>query len=405
MSDLGDRAGRRLLLVTHRPLQYAGPGSVRWRYLIDALPAHGWDVDVLSARANPTQDELSADPRAASLARARARVMGSAGRMLRSTYNRAGIQPEAFPPHTLWTVTGSRSLRRRLAETPPDVAVATTPPMSATFLCASHLHGRVPLVVDMRDNWAGHPSYDAGGALLRRIEGRALATADRIVVVTAGMVEKLRLLHPQLAERIQLMPNGYDPQLLVRRVAAPARWPERVRLIHPGVLYGDRGVDALLAALARPALRGRVTLELVGNVTPATAAAVRRAGDAVDVVVTPPQTWEDAMARVEAADIVAVIVPASMGDDVAWPVKMFEALALGKPVLSVTAGGATEALLRELGEDHALARDGDADSIARALTRLLAAPPPPPVAPQRIARWDRARVAAEYAALLDDVVR
>jgi glycosyltransferase involved in cell wall biosynthesis len=396
---------RRLLLVSHRPLEYAGPGTVRWRYLIDALPTHGWGVDVLSARANPTQDELAIDPRAAALARARARVMGGAGRVLRSSYSLAGIRPEAFPPHTLWTLSGRRALERRLAASPPDVVVPTVPPMSALFLCARELRGRFPLVLDMRDNWAGHPSYDAGGTLLRRVEARALAAADRIAVVTAGMVDKLTGLHPDLADRVRLLPNGYDPRLLARRRAHATAWPERVTLIHPGVLYGDRGVNALLDALARPELRGRVRLELVGNVTPGTAAAVRRAGDAVDVVLTPPQTWEGAIARVEDADVVAVIVPASMGDDVAWPVKLFEALALGKPVLSVTAGGGTETLLRELGQDHATARDGDADSIAAALVRLLEGAPPAPVDPDRIERWDRSRIAAEYAALLDEVAR
>ena len=403
MSESGGRRARRLLLVTHRPLAYAGPGTVRWTYLIGALPEHGWTVDVLSARANPTQDELSPDPRAAGLARARARAMGYVGRALRGAFNRAGMQPEALPPHTLWAVTGRRALRRRLAETRPDVVVATVPPMSALFLAARELRGRAPLVVDMRDNWAGHPTYDAGGSLLQRVEGRALAGVDRLVAVTAGMADKLARMHPGVAGRITLMPNGYDPRLLERRRATPAAWPEPLTLIHPGVLYGDRGIGGLLDALARPALRGRVRLELVGNVTPATAAALRRTGGAVEVVVTPPLSWEDTMARVEAADAVAVIVPASMGDDVAWPVKAFEALALGKPIVAVTAGGATEALLRELGQDHAVSRDGDPNSIAAALERLLAAAPPAPVDPARIARFSRARVAADYAALLDEV--
>ncbi len=103
------------------------------------------------------------------------------------------------------------------------------------------------------------------------------------------------------------------------------------------------------------------------------------------------------MDRVAAADIVVVIVPASMGDDVAWPVKLFEALALGKPVVSITAGGATEALLRELGQDHALARDGDADSIAAALRTLLDGPPPQPLEPAALERWNRETVAERYA--------
>jgi len=396
---------RRLLLVTHRPLQYAGPGSVRWRYLIDALPAHGWEVSVVSARTNPTQDELSPDPRAASLARARARAMGRIGRVARPLCKRAGIQPEAFPPHVAWTFTGRRAVRRCYDDVRPHAVVATVPPMSALFASVGALRdAAAPLVADMRDNWAGHPTYDAGGSLLTRLEERALRRADAIVAVTAGMQEKLARLHPQLAGRLHLMPNGFDPCLLGRRDDAHAAWPERVTLIHPGVLYGDRGLGALLDALGRPGIRERVRLQLVGNVTHASAVALRRRRDGVDVSVSPPLSWEGVVERVAGADVVVVIVPASMGDDVAWPVKMFEAFALGKPILAITAGGATEALLRELDHDKALARDGDADSIASALRTLLDGPPPAPLPLDRIARWDRSRVAADYARLLDRLV-
>ena len=110
------------------------------------------------------------------------------------------------------------------------------------------------------------------------------------------------------------------------------------------------------------------------------------------------------MDRVAAADIVAVIVPATMGDDVAWPVKLFEGLALGKPILSITAGGATEALLREIGQDHALARDGDAGSIAAALRGLPGGPPPAPATADDLARWNRELVAERYAALLEQLI-
>jgi glycosyltransferase involved in cell wall biosynthesis len=106
---------------------------------------------------------------------------------------------------------------------------------------------------------------------------------------------------------------------------------------------------------------------------------------------------------VVAADVVVVIVPRSMGDDVAWPVKMFEALALGKPILAITSGGATEALLLELGQGAGCARDDDPRAVANALGRVVRAPPTP-VAPARIARFDRAAVTRRYAELLDELV-
>ena len=378
---------------------------MRWSYLIDALERRGWETEIYSSRHNPTRDTLSDKPSEARLAEARAQVMARVGRAIGPLWRRAGVQPEAFPANHLWSWTARRGLRRRIEELRPDIVVATIPPPAALFAAAAVAPAAgIPLVVDMRDNWAGHPTYDAGGRVLTRIEGRALRQADAIVGVTTGMAARLRRLHPWIEPRLQLLPNGFDPRLIDERVGASA-WPDRVTLIHPGVLYGDRGVGALLRAMGEPDLRDRVRLELVGNVDPGTATELAARRHGVEVDVTGPRPWRATMDRVAAADIVAVIVPASMGDDVAWPVKLFEGLALGKPILSITSGGATETLLREIGQDHALARDGDADSIAEALRGLLAGPPPAPATPAQLTTWDREAVAERYAALLERLAK
>jgi glycosyltransferase involved in cell wall biosynthesis len=156
--------------------------------------------------------------------------------------------------------------------------------------------------------------------------------------------------------------------------------------------------------MARPGLRERFRLEIIGNIDDGTAEAMRAAPEGVEIETRPPSPWDATMERVREAHVVITIVPYTMGDDVAWPVKNFEAFALGKPVLSITTGGATEALLRDLGVDVACARDGDVDSIAAALERLLAGSPLPPLPVERIRRWDRSVVARDYAALLDGLV-
>jgi glycosyltransferase involved in cell wall biosynthesis len=154
--------------------------------------------------------------------------------------------------------------------------------------------------------------------------------------------------------------------------------------------------------MAQPALRERLRLRLLGNADAETCEAMA-ANPAVDVEVLPPVSWEEAIERIRGSDVVVVAQPTELGDDIAWPVKIFEALALGKPILSITGGGAVERLLGELGQPAGCARHGDAGSIAAALQRLLAAPPAP-VPPASLAAWNRSEVASDYAALLDELV-
>lgn len=394
------QTSRRLLLISHRPIE-AG-GTTRWRHLVQALPEHGWSVHAVTPPPSSSGDETSSDPRVARRSRLRARVMGQIGALARPAATRLlGVQPEAFPPSTLWSFTGRRAIREALATHRPHAVVATSPPPAALFATAGAVR-EVPWVADLRDPWAGSPYYDAGGPLLTAIERRTLAGAAAIVAVTSPMLDGLRERHPSLAGRMRLVPNGFAPELLRDRPASAPDWDGRpVTVIHPGTLYGGRTLAALVTAMAEPDLRDRVRLEILGNVDPDTEAAIAATGTR-HVHVLPPVPWEAAIERVRRADVVAVAQPAVLGDAIAWPVKTFEALALGKPVLALTDGGAVERLLGELGRDQGCARHRDPASVAAALRRLLA-DPPAPVPAQRLAPWDRSAIAADYASLLDSL--
>jgi len=87
----------------------------------------------------------------------------------------------------------------------------------------------------------------------------------------------------------------------------------------------------------------------------------------------------------------------------ALPTKLYEALALGRPVLALTREGSdTARLLERLGQEAGLAPPEDPAAIAAAIERLLEAPPPP-AAPEALAEFDVDRIAARYADLLDEV--
>jgi glycosyltransferase involved in cell wall biosynthesis len=397
------RAGRLVLVVSHRPIDYGGGGSVRWRYLSKALPELGWNVAVVTARASLTGNEASVDPRRARLAELRARVMNAAGDAVRPLYHRVGLQPEAFPPSALWALTGRPAIRRAIKRESPDVVWATAPPQAAILAATTVARrARIPVVAELRDLWAGNPYFDAGGGLLARVEAPALRDADAVVTVTPGCRETLLRLHPELGPRLALLPNGFDPALLSLR-DAPDRQPEsgRVVLIHAGALYGDRSAAALVRALAGTGLCDRVRLELLGPIDLATSEAIRNARPRLEVVVNSPVSWQAAIERVRAADIAVVINSVGTGGAMALPSKLYEALALGRGVLALTpAGSDTEVLLRTLGCDAGLAPPDDEDAIAAAVGRLLERPPSP-VSAALLADYRRDVVAGRVAALLD----
>jgi glycosyltransferase involved in cell wall biosynthesis len=390
-----------LLVVSYRPLDAGGGGSVRWRHLRRVLPHHGWRVVECSPPAGATAREMSTESRAARLAARRARVMAVAGRIVDPLARLLRVKPEAFAPNNVWTLTGRRLIREAIARERPDVVVATSPPISA-LLATAAVAGDVPLVADLRDLWAGNPYYDRGSPLLARLEGRALAQAAAVVTVTEGCRDNLLRLHSELKPRLHVLTNGFDPALFARRAERPpAAHAESAKLIFAGALYGDHTAEALVAALARPELRGRARLELVGLIDARTGRALHAAS--IDARIDPPISWESSIERTLAADIAVVITTPETGGDMALPIKLTEALALGRPVLALASPGSdTARLLEQLGQDAGLATPHDPVSIAAAIERLLAAPPPS-VPPEALADFNADRIGARYAALLDEV--
>jgi glycosyltransferase involved in cell wall biosynthesis len=390
---------RTLLVVSQRPLDLGGGGSVRWRHLMRALPARGWRVAECSPPVGIAANESSTDARSARLAARRAQISAAAGHVLEPLARGLRVQPDAFAPNNLWALTGRRAIRAAVEREQPDVVVATTPPPSAMLASASAVVG-APLVVEFRDLWAGNPFFDRGSPLLHRLEGRALTKASAVVTVTDGCRAVLLELHPEIAERLHVLPNGFESSLLGRR--QPLLEQDPPMLIHAGSLYGDRTAESLIDALARPQLRNRLRLILLGVLDPRTRRALNKA-DHIDVEVVGSIEWDEAIARVAGAQIAVVINAPNTGGDMALPNKLFEALALGRSVLALTSPSSeTARLLERLGQEAGLAPPDDPAAIAAAIDRLLTNPPPA-VSPEALADFDRDRMAERYAALLDEV--
>ena len=147
-------------------------------------------------------------------------------------------------------------------------------------------------------------------------------------------------------------------------------------ILHSGTLTKDRPLAPLLAVL-KPPLR----LVLHGYVAPEIQKEIADSGAEVELV--PPSGWEDAVRRIAEADVALVTQARTAGDETAVAAKVYEYLALGKPVLCISHGGATEALLRRLGADGLCARLDDETSIRAALDRIEAGDVPQPVPPEQ----------------------
>ncbi len=343
----------------------------------------------------------------------RAAAMARIGRVSEPAFRRAGLRPDALPLSMLWLPRGALLVRRRIEESDPDVVLASGPPLAGPIAARLGAGPHVPLVVELRDLWAGSPAFDAGGQALSNVEDWLLRKVRRVVACTPEAVTDLQRRHPSLGERVVEISNGFDPAIRSMAGAAVKRehrrdgdLHRRLTILHSGTLTRARPITPLVRALGDPRVAGDFRLVLHGYLSPSTRDEVERArrDGRVPIEVLAPSRWEEAVARIANADACLITQGRAAGDETAIASKIYEYLALGKPVLCLTDGGASETLLRRLEADELCARLDEPETIVAALLRLrdgtLSAPPS-----ERLEPYSRRALAARMAALLDDVAR
>jgi teichuronic acid biosynthesis glycosyltransferase TuaH len=203
---------------------------------------------------------------------------------------------------------------------------------------AVHMAGRMgeaAVVYDITDDWT-LASFPERESRLIQAQDRALCRRADLVVVCS---EALRESRRPLCRRLLLLPNGVDAEHY-REVSEGSRspaaeWPSPV-FGYTGTLHSDRIDASLIVALARAFPRGSVVL--VGpdslNLEVRAVLAAER-----NVHLTGPVPYQEIPRRMAGFDVCIVPHRESAFTETLNPIKLWEYLAGGKPVVSSNVAG------------------------------------------------------------------
>jgi glycosyltransferase involved in cell wall biosynthesis len=422
----------RLLLVAAEFPPRGGGGVIRVTKLVKYLARLGWSITVVcsdepvGATEDPTL--LAEIPDHVRVARIRGPLRGpgatartavesarshrGGGRLWDSA--RSAARAFALPDRWIgWSLRVGRLSATDVGA--PDVIVSSGPPHSA-HLAARRLARRfgVPFVIDLRDDWAGNPLF-ASRAPWRdpiddRIERRTVRRAAGIVVVSESSKELYARRYPSIARRIHVIPNGFDPEDLPAGIGEhrPPGPGEPVRFLHAGSLrYRQRDPGPLLEAFGRSARAdSTLVLHLLGSVSPTNEARARAAIPAASLSLDGFVSHDEALRRMAAADVLVVISSVSEAGGGTLTGKIFECLAVRRPILLISPPGPAADLVKTA--DAGLVADpGDGEGLAGAIVRSAALARAGGVAgarPEVLARYDRSVQAASWSRLLLEAV-
>lgn len=316
------------------------------------------------------------------------------------------LSPDA---QVLWAPFARRAAARLIARHEIDTVLVTAPPFSL-FLVGNALKRRFPhltLISDFRDEWLRFMltefefmGQEATRDLAASIERETVELSDRVLAVTRSSLTEIRRRYPeQPAEKFAFVPNGFDPAVF-QTLPAPVRADDRVVIAHVGTAYKTSTPRYFLAALdvLPPAIRARVEVRFIGRVAETEAELFRSARLGVRTLGFVPQ----AEIAEHLSDAQYLLL--TMTNDFSLPGKLFEYLAMGRPILALSpAGGEVDRLISATGGGWCVPHT-DPVAIGRALEEMVLAVDDPGRLPARrdavISRFERPRVAADLASLI-----
>jgi glycosyltransferase involved in cell wall biosynthesis len=264
---------------------------------------------------------------------------------------------------------------------PPDVILERASLFgTAGSLVAAELD--IPHLLELNAPLAAEQgAYRRGalGELAGLAERWALSRADAVLTVSAPLAEHAMRAGAR-AERVHVLPNGVDTKVF-RPDARDAMLRRRLGL-GAGPLIGFvgglrpwHGIDALPELLERLAARHRsIQLVVVGDGPLAgwLRGELDRRGLSDRAVLVGAVPHEDVAAVMRELDVAIAPYPQPEHDFYFSPLKLFEYMACGAPVVASRIGQIAD-VVRD-GENGLLVTPGDADELAAACDRLLLDP-------------------------------
>jgi glycosyltransferase involved in cell wall biosynthesis len=406
----------RIVIVSwHFPPSQEIGGKVVWR-LAKHLALLGCDVRVLVA---PLSEVPYTDPEYASVLPEGLRVIRTSvdsdvlGNLYRSvkkllTFRKAAptapsSEPEqppitgrglrdyirrllAFGRYDRWIKPAGRELRATLAEQPADLVMSVSPAFQA-HLAVLRVRSQlkdIPWYVWMHDPGNHHMietgaitsvlvgRHGVGRFLARRravTERRAIESATRMVVTSHRLADDYVKLLPQLRTPI-LVPCGFDAE----ESQCSAQPGSKLVLVYVGTIYASQTPRPIVESLARLRAAGVYTadeleVKFVGRLENEEGKQLKSVIEELgmdDVITSSPQVPHADALRFVASASVGIAMAEQLPTQI--PAKMYEYIALRRPVLALADDGVT----RDLVIENRLGYVCDRQGLDEALTALIA---------------------------------
>ena len=282
-----------------------------------------------------------------------------------------------------------------------------------------HRFTGIPLVADFRDPWVGNafkPLWSRSACSDRldvAMESAVVRRARRVVLVSDRHREQILKTYPREdPDKFVTIPNGFDP--VDFRPDEPIERDDVFTVAHVGSVYGLRSADSCLLAIARLVDEGQIPasgirLRFIGTIDQEERVQSLVAQHALGKVVefAGPVVYADALRAMRRADLLLLLAQQQPEQ---IPLKSFEYMGAGPPILAITGEGSTADLVRGTGgwvsaDEPGAVASAILECYRRYSTGRRGRDLLEPSARRDVAAFERRNLAKRLVATLEDAVR
>lgn len=271
-----------------------------------------------------------------------------------------------------WVKPASKIGMRIAQEQQVSLIYSSGPPFS-NHLVGNRIKAKcgLPWVADFRDPWLGNDwrpdreSESWSGRKHRAMESSVFVNADQVIFNTErSRHDAISRFGGQLAQKSVVIANGFDPSDFSNaslisngcinssscdHEAQSRKENQSLKLVHTGSFYGRRNIDSLIRALGELTQcerldRGDLSIDLIGNVRDHERHLVEDCKVSDMVRLIPPMPHQECLARIRQADALLLVQTEA---PLCIPGKLYEYIAVGKPVFTLASAGATADLVTQ----------------------------------------------------------
>ena len=393
---------RKVLFIAYAFPPWGVVGALRPFKFAKYLPQFGWDPIVLSRKIGKYAEEIDAsllnqiEPPVKVF-----RVAGIEPRILwegifRKNTN-GSLADKSFKPENNFKKCVKRSLATWLEIPDPqigwfplallkalelllrhkiEIIYSTSNPFTnhLVAMCLKRITQK-PWVADFRDPWTQYPLNEYHSSIRKNIdkwfEHKFLQVADR-VTVTSGLTAKgFTSLYSDIDPgKISVITNGIDPSDF--EGISSSRRSEKFTITYAGNYFSVSSANKFLEALfyflkEHPAARSRILVRFIGLIDDRSLNLIR-SFQLMDVVECIRYvSHKESLNYQASSDVLFLTRSAQPGNEVIIPAKLFEYLAIGRPILALVPPGGEAARLVKKAKSGVVVAPDDKDAIIRAI--------------------------------------